>query len=238
MLDAIRAELAPYLDGGADSYRGRNDFEGFDTNRVYGLLAKSPTEAELVTHPRVLAILDAMLLPGYLLSANLAINLLPGETAQDIHFDDSFYPIARPRPPLGISAIWAIDDFTAANGATEVIPGSHRWADGPPPPDAELCRSRCRPVRSSCSPAPCSTAAAPTRPTARASPSRRSTASRGLRQQENDDARRRRRPPPTTRRCCSRCSGTRSTRPFMGHVGGRHPLKTLPAPAAARPARS
>ena len=41
----------PYLDGGADSYRGRNDFEGFDTNRVYGLLAKCPTEAELVDPP-------------------------------------------------------------------------------------------------------------------------------------------------------------------------------------------
>src|SRR6187401_1138300 len=85
VLDAIRAELAPYLDGGTESYRGRNDFEGFSTNRVYGLLAKSPSEAALVTHPRVLAIVDAMLLPGYLLSANLAINLLPGETAQDVH---------------------------------------------------------------------------------------------------------------------------------------------------------
>src|SRR5688572_18312460 len=92
VLDAIRGELAAYLDGGAQSYRGRNGFEGFATNRVYGLLAKSPTEAALVTHPRVLAILDAMLLPGYLLSANLAINLLPGETAQDILFDDPFYP--------------------------------------------------------------------------------------------------------------------------------------------------
>jgi ectoine hydroxylase-related dioxygenase (phytanoyl-CoA dioxygenase family) len=138
VLDAIRAELAPYLDGGAQSYRGRNDFEGFATNRVYGLLAKSPTEGALVAHPRVLAILDAMLLPGYLLSANLAINLLPGETAQDIHFDDTFYPVPRPRRPIGISTIWAIDDFTAANGATEVIPGSHRWGDGRPPADAEL----------------------------------------------------------------------------------------------------
>ena len=138
VLDAIRGEIAPYLDGGAASYRGRNDFEGFATNRVYGLLAKSPTELTLVIHPRVLAILDAMLLPGYLLSANLAINLLPGETAQDIHFDDGFYPLPRPRAAVGVSAIWAIDDFTAANGATEVIPGSHRWGAGPPPPDAEL----------------------------------------------------------------------------------------------------
>src|SRR5215213_3363188 len=102
VLDAIRAEVAPYLDGGDSSYRGRNDFEGFSTNRVYGLLAKSPTEAVLVTHPRVLAILDALLLPGYLLSANLAINLLPGETAQGLHFDDSFYPVPRPRPAIGV----------------------------------------------------------------------------------------------------------------------------------------
>jgi ectoine hydroxylase-related dioxygenase (phytanoyl-CoA dioxygenase family) len=138
VLDAIRTELAPYLDGGRESYRGRNDFEGFATNRVYGLLAKAPTEATLVTHPRVLAILDAMLRPGYLLSANLAINLLPGETAQDVHFDDTFYPVPRPRAAIGVSAIWAIDDFTVENGATEVIPGSHRWGDGPPPDDAEL----------------------------------------------------------------------------------------------------
>ena len=81
VLDAIRAELAPYLDGGDDSYRGRNDFEGFETNRVYGLLAKSPTRCRARDPPAVLAILDALLLPGYLLSANLAINLLPGETA-------------------------------------------------------------------------------------------------------------------------------------------------------------
>ena len=43
-----------------------------------------------MTHPACSAILDAMLLPGYLLSANLAINLLPGESAQDVHFDDTF----------------------------------------------------------------------------------------------------------------------------------------------------
>jgi ectoine hydroxylase-related dioxygenase (phytanoyl-CoA dioxygenase family) len=135
VLDAIRAELAPYLEGGDQSYKGRNDFEGFDTNRVYGLLAKCPSEAALVLHPRVTAILDAMLLPGYLLSANLAINLLPGETAQAVHFDDSFYPIPRPRRPIGVSTIWAIDDFTAANGATEVVPGSHRWGDERPADD-------------------------------------------------------------------------------------------------------
>jgi ectoine hydroxylase-related dioxygenase (phytanoyl-CoA dioxygenase family) len=126
-LDAIRAELAPYLD---ESKRlGRNDFEGFRTNRVYALLAKAPSVAALLEHPWVLSLLDRLLLPNYLLSANLAINLWPGETAQQLHYDDVFYPLPRPRPAISVSTVWAIDDFTTDNGATEVVPGSQRWGD-------------------------------------------------------------------------------------------------------------
>ena len=106
----MHAELAPYL--GESALHGRNDFEGYSTNRVYALLAKAPSVAELVEHPDVVALLDELLLPGYLLSANLAINLLPGETAQGLHTDDGFYRVPRPRPAIGVSAIWAIDDFT------------------------------------------------------------------------------------------------------------------------------
>jgi ectoine hydroxylase-related dioxygenase (phytanoyl-CoA dioxygenase family) len=134
-LGRIRDELAPYL--GDDALHGRNDFEGLSTNRVYALLAKAPSVAELVEHVDIVAILDALLLPGYLLSANLAINLLPGETRQSLHFDDGFYRIPRPRPPVGISTIWAIDDFTAENGATQIIPGSHRWGSETPAEDDE-----------------------------------------------------------------------------------------------------
>jgi len=130
----ICAELAPYLDDAAP--RGRNDFEGFSTNRVYALLAKAPSIAELVEHPAVVELLDHVLLPDCLLSANLAINLLPGETEQNWHTDDSFYRVPRPRLPLGVSAIWAIDPFTADNGATQVIPGSHRWGPEPPADDS------------------------------------------------------------------------------------------------------
>ncbi|MDY7102510.1 MAG: phytanoyl-CoA dioxygenase family protein [Actinomycetota bacterium] len=132
-LERIRRELAPWLDESA--HKGRNDFEGFSTNRVSALLAKAPSVAELVEHPWVIAMLDELLLPNYLLSANLAINLLPGETAQNLHTDDSFYPVPRPRAPISISTVWAIDDFTATNGATEIIARSHRWGDERPPAD-------------------------------------------------------------------------------------------------------
>src|SRR3954453_2289443 len=120
----LRAALAPHL---ARDLLGRNDFEGTKTNRVYALLAKSPVFAELVIHPLVLAFVEAELGESCLLSALLAINLHPGETVQPWHFDDSGAKVPRPRPALGVSTFWAIDDTTEQNGATEIIPGSHLW---------------------------------------------------------------------------------------------------------------
>jgi ectoine hydroxylase-related dioxygenase (phytanoyl-CoA dioxygenase family) len=130
-LDAVLEGLSPYLGDGAPL--GRNDFEGRSTNRVYALLAKVPAMAAIVEHPHVLGMLDSLLEPGYLLTAALAINLRPGETEQAWHYDDGFYTLPRPRPPVSISTIWALDGFTSSNGATEVIPGSHRWGGGDVP---------------------------------------------------------------------------------------------------------
>jgi ectoine hydroxylase-related dioxygenase (phytanoyl-CoA dioxygenase family) len=121
---AISAALAPFL---GHDLKGRNDFEGLKTNRVYALLAKSPLFAELAIHPLALAFAEAELGESCLLSAMLAINLHPGETVQPWHFDDSSVKIQRPRPALGISAFWAIDETTESNGSTEIIPGSHLW---------------------------------------------------------------------------------------------------------------
>jgi len=122
----LRAALAPFL---ARDLTGRNDFEGLKTNRVYALLAKSPLFADLAIHPLALAFAEAELGQSCLLSALLAINLHPGETVQPWHFDDGGAKMPRPRPALGVSAFWAIDDTTELNGSTEVIPGSHLWDD-------------------------------------------------------------------------------------------------------------
>jgi len=125
-LARLRDALTPFLAG---DLRGRNDFEGLLTNRVYALLAKSPVFSEIIAHPLALAFVEADLGRNALLSACLAIQLWPGESVQPWHFDDSHYRWPRPRPSLGVSAFWAIDETTTENGATEIIPGSHTWPD-------------------------------------------------------------------------------------------------------------
>ena len=62
----IRAALAPHL---ARDLKGRNNFEGVKTNRVYALLAKSPVFAGLVAHPLAMAVVEAELGESCLLSA-------------------------------------------------------------------------------------------------------------------------------------------------------------------------
>jgi ectoine hydroxylase-related dioxygenase (phytanoyl-CoA dioxygenase family) len=125
-LAGMRRALAPALD--TELY-GRNDIEGHRTQRVYSLVAVAPVFTALVEHPRVLALCDAFLEPNYLLTASQAIRILPGETPQPFHTDDSFYRIARPRDAVSLSFIFAVDPFTVETGATQVVPGSHRWED-------------------------------------------------------------------------------------------------------------
>jgi len=124
-LAQVRADLAPHLGG----HRGRNAFEGFATERVYTLVARGKVFEDLTEDPRILALLDRFLLPGYLLTASQAIAIQPGEAAQGLHYDDSFYRLPRPRPPVSLSVIVAIDPFTDQNGATDILPGSHLWSD-------------------------------------------------------------------------------------------------------------
>lgn len=112
------------------SHMGRNNFEGNRTERVYTLVARHRIFQDIVEDPRILTLCDVLFQPNYLLTASQAIVISPGETPQPWHTDDSFYPLPRPRPMISLSTIVAVEDFTAENGGTEVIPGSHRWNDG------------------------------------------------------------------------------------------------------------
>lgn len=124
-LQAVRDALAPHL----GSHAGRNNFEGLRTERVYTLVGRGKVFEDIAEDVRVMALLDHFLRPNCLLTASQAICIYPGEVAQPVHYDDSFYPVPRPRASISFSTIVAVDAFTLENGGTEIIPGSHHWDD-------------------------------------------------------------------------------------------------------------
>ncbi len=137
-LQRIREELRPHLEARAP---GDGNLMGTLTRRFGRLLSRSKTVQELITHPLVLAVADALLLPycvRYQLNYTGVMYLEPGETAQPLHRDTGFYPIQNPAPPLLLSTMWAISDFTADNGATRLVTGSRHWEDAREPTTAEL----------------------------------------------------------------------------------------------------
>jgi ectoine hydroxylase-related dioxygenase (phytanoyl-CoA dioxygenase family) len=111
-VDAVRAELSPLLDAAP---WGANSFVGRRTKRVFGLPAKARTLDPVITHERVLAEVASVLGPGALLSTAVAVEIHPGESAQTPHDDGGAWPVPG---PILVNAIWALDDFTADNGAT------------------------------------------------------------------------------------------------------------------------
>ena len=108
-----------------------NSFEGANTLRIYNLLAHGDIWQQVPLHEAVLPVVERVLDPGCLISSLSSINIGPGETAQPIHADDQLIPLPKPHPPTVCNSMWALTDFTDANGATRLIPGSH-LADSSP----------------------------------------------------------------------------------------------------------
>ena len=125
---AARSSLVDVLGG---TPTGRNDFEGFKTKRVYALFAKTRAFDGPAIHPLLLGVLDRVL-GNYQLSAPTGIQIGPGEKAQGLHRDEGVYPLPTDYPNVVLNTMWALDDFTVDNGATRLVPGSHKWTDRVP----------------------------------------------------------------------------------------------------------
>jgi ectoine hydroxylase-related dioxygenase (phytanoyl-CoA dioxygenase family) len=130
LLDRTREELRPWLEA---TPCGRDGFAGRRTRRTGGLVARSPGCRELVLHPLVLATVRGVLAHATSVQLHLTqlIAIGPGEPAQPVHRDQwafDFFPF-----PAGYevqcNTLWAMTDFSEANGATRLVPGSHRAAD-------------------------------------------------------------------------------------------------------------
>ncbi len=130
LVDALNAAL-DRLEAELGTVPGANPFEGHHTVRIYNLLARDPVFQAVPVHPAVLPVVEGVLDPGCLVSSLSSISIDPGETAQPIHADDTLIGLPRPHPPLVCNSMWALTDFTDENGATRIVPGSHRFATKP-----------------------------------------------------------------------------------------------------------
>ena len=106
------------------------------TRRVSALVARSPSVTDhLVAHPLSQQVCETHLRPnseyGLQLHVSAALEVGPGAREQVLHREEdtfTFFPL--PRPNIIVASMWAISDFRADNGATLLVPGSHKWPEG------------------------------------------------------------------------------------------------------------
>ena len=127
-LERIKNDLKPFLEV---TKNGQDEFTGFETKRVGALMARSKTCQDLALDPLINQMAESFLGPhceSYQLHFTSAIQIGPGESSQILHRDRGVWGGYIPRKiETQFSTVWAINDFTKENGATQVVPGSHKW---------------------------------------------------------------------------------------------------------------
>ncbi len=137
LLRRLQAELRTFVDDAAPGSKEQSEgwklFHGPRTKRFCGLAAKSSAFVELMLDNRLKAYADHFLLPrcgSYWLNTGQMMVIGPGEPAQLLHRDSANWPhFPWPAPEVTVSCMFALSDFDAETGATQVAPGSHKWSD-------------------------------------------------------------------------------------------------------------
>jgi ectoine hydroxylase-related dioxygenase (phytanoyl-CoA dioxygenase family) len=136
---SLLEELAPQSEtaqvGPKSDNKNVNHFWGQQTKRFTRLAQRSQTFAdEVLVHPILTGIADELLKPhcaSYWMNTGQMMIVMPGGAPQYMHRDSDDWPAmcSPTAPPCQISCMFALSDFTAENGATRVVPGSHLWSD-------------------------------------------------------------------------------------------------------------
>jgi ectoine hydroxylase-related dioxygenase (phytanoyl-CoA dioxygenase family) len=121
LVDALAAELIR-IERERGIVPAGNEFEGSRTGPLF---------ERIPVHENVLPVVEGVLDAGCLVSSLSSIGIDSGETAQPIHADDMLIPLAKPHAPVVCNSMWALTDFSGENGATRIVPGSHKWDHSP-----------------------------------------------------------------------------------------------------------
>ncbi|XOV89200.1 MAG: phytanoyl-CoA dioxygenase family protein [Pseudomonadota bacterium] len=136
---AMRGQLVSELDGWLERAPVDTDvdpaaFYPGHTRRITALISRSETCRALVMDPVLHELVGDQLSPNcerYQLHVASALVVGPGARKQVLHREDDVYKFFQvPRPDLIVASMWAVTDFTRENGATQLVPGSHRWEAG------------------------------------------------------------------------------------------------------------
>jgi ectoine hydroxylase-related dioxygenase (phytanoyl-CoA dioxygenase family) len=130
LIDSIHENLLK-IERDHEILPAENEFEGQQTVRIYNLLAHGEPFQQIPVLPSVLPIVEGVLDDGCLVSSLSSISIGNGESPQPIHADDQVVALPRPHPAIICNSMWAITDFTEANGATRIVPESHRDPNWP-----------------------------------------------------------------------------------------------------------
>ena len=144
--DAVVAELRPFMDAADPDLVDPEAFYPPRTRRITALAARSDAVGRMIVDPTIEAVCDRFLLPnaefGYQVHVTAALEVGPGARDQALHREEDLYPYFElPRPNLILASMWAISDFTADNGGTQIVLGSHTWPAGRTAEPHEILRA-------------------------------------------------------------------------------------------------
>lgn len=104
---------------------------------VSNLVALDPVFHPIIDHPRTLPIIEYVLGQAIILGSLNARIVRPGDPVQGLH-SDIRADLLNPVSPVMVNTVWLLDDFTAENGGTRIVPGTHRSGLAGPPEGMEV----------------------------------------------------------------------------------------------------